>query len=77
MKNKVEEIAAKEKPNYENFPPEFYMLGKQRTRPLVNMALRRDDVSIQDLVAAAYLQGVWDGWKVCEGNLSKAKKFKG
>lgn len=75
MKNKVEEIAAKEKPNYENFPPEFYMLGKQRTRPLVNMALRRDDVSIQDLVAAAYLQGVWDGLESMRRKLVKSEKI--
>lgn len=45
---------------------DFLEFGKRRVEVLIRMMMLRDDVSVRDVVAAAYLQGVKDGWEVCE-----------
>jgi len=52
-----------------------YNLGKKRTVNMVAMAFNRDDVSIKDLAAYAYMQGVVDGWQAA-GHFFEDKELK-
>lgn len=53
-----------------DFEP-FEKLGRRRTIHLLNNVVQIGNLSMKDALAAAYLQGVWDGWVVRENQIDK------
>jgi hypothetical protein len=58
----------------DELPKHFIDFGRRRTEPILRMVCYRDDISLKDAITAAYLHGVWDGYRTAEKQVEAALK---